>query len=102
MSNRKLPRLNTAAMEHNPEVGDQLQTTLVFANRRSHTETADSKQTESAARTQAELRSLLDALWQAINGIEEKAPHAPIERELLILDSVAEAFETMISEPGCH
>jgi hypothetical protein len=101
MSNRKLPRLNTAITEHNPEVGQQLQTTLFFASGR-HAEIPDAKQTDSVARTQAELPPLLDALWQAINLIEEKAPNAPIERELLILDNVAEAFEKMISEPGCH
>jgi hypothetical protein len=103
MSNKQhLRRENSGIAEHNPEAGQQQQTTLVFANRRDHTETADPKQSESVARTQAKLPSLLDALWEAINAIEEKAPNAPIERELLILDNVAEAFEKMMSEPSCH
>ena len=48
---------------------------------------------------QTELRSLRDALWEAINGIEEKAPDALIERELVILDRVADALTTMMCEP---
>jgi hypothetical protein len=45
---------------------------------------------------QTELRSLRDELWEAITGIEEKAPGALIERDLVILDSVAEALGRMM------
>jgi hypothetical protein len=51
------------------------------------------------AGTETELRSLRDALWEAINGIEEKAPGAHIERELVILDRVAEGLGKIMTEP---
>jgi hypothetical protein len=51
---------------------------------------------------QRELRSLRDALWQAINGIEEKAPGALIECDLVILDSVAEALGSIMSDPSLN
>jgi hypothetical protein len=44
---------------------------------------------------QTELRLLRDALWEAINGIEEKAPGALIESELLILDRIADELGRM-------
>jgi hypothetical protein len=54
------------------------------------------KQTDFEDGTQTKLRSLRDALWEAINGIEEKAPGAPIERELMILDHLAEGLGNVI------
>ena len=53
-----------------------------------------------AGEAQTELRSLRDALWEAVNGIEEKASGAPVERELVILESVADAFDRLICELG--
>jgi hypothetical protein len=50
---------------------------------------------------QTELRFLRDALWEAINGIEDNAPGARIESELLILDRVADALGRMM-EPNRH
>jgi hypothetical protein len=48
---------------------------------------------------QMELRSLRDALWEAINNIEENASGAPIERDLVILDRVADALASIMSDP---
>jgi hypothetical protein len=47
---------------------------------------------------QAELRSIRDALWEAINGIEEKAPNAIVAVELVILDHVADALGKIMLE----
>jgi hypothetical protein len=69
-----------------------------LANGKYSAETSYSKQTSSAAGTQTELRSLRDAIRGAINAIEEKAPHAPIERELVILDRVADELGNMMCE----
>jgi hypothetical protein len=74
--------------------------TSTVANDTDSVERPDStKQTDLAAGTQTELRSLRDALWEAINGIEEKAPGALIERELVILDRVAERLGNTTSKP---
>jgi hypothetical protein len=61
-------------------------------------ETFSSMPTDSEAGPQAELRSLRDAICGAINAIEENAPHAPIERELVILDRVADELGNMMCE----
>jgi hypothetical protein len=48
--------------------------------------------------TTASMLALRDALWEGLDGIEEKAPGAPIECELMILDRVAERFGNTRSE----
>jgi len=48
--------------------------------------------------TTASMLVLRDALWEGLDGIEEKAPGAPIERELIILDRVAERLGNTTSE----
>jgi hypothetical protein len=88
---RKSPGRDTGTTEHNA-LGREARTLSNFANAQNAVENPDSAQIDLAAGTQTELRSLRDALWEAINGIEEKAPGAPIERELIILDRVAEGL----------
>lgn len=44
------------------------------------------------SKLETELRSLRHALWETINGIEENASDACIERYLVILDRVGEAL----------
>jgi hypothetical protein len=68
------------------------------ATSKSLTEGKDCTQTErvTPGGLQTELRSLRDELWEAITGIEEKAPGALIERDLVILDNVAEALGRMM------
>ena len=63
-----------------------------------HSLLSDRSRIEAGSETK--LRSLRDALWEAVNGIEEKASGAPVERELVILEYVAEAFDKMMCEPG--
>jgi hypothetical protein len=48
---------------------------------------------------QTELRLLRNALWDAINSVEENASGAPIERDLVILDRVADALGSIMSDP---
>jgi hypothetical protein len=94
---RESPR-RTVTTEHN-ELCRKAQTLSKFANAQNLAENPDSAQTDLAARTQTELRSLRDALWEAINGIEAKAPGALIERELIILDRVAEGLGNIVQDP---
>jgi hypothetical protein len=82
----------------------------VKAAGKSLTEGKDCTQTKKGTPggLQTELRSLRDELWEAITGIEEKAPGALIERDLVTLDSVAEALGRMMKpeaeyvEPMCN
>jgi hypothetical protein len=89
---------NIVRTEHN-EVGREAKTASSFANGKNHIENPYANQIEGEPRTETQLRSLRDALWEAINGIEEKAPAAYIERELAILDRVAEGLGKIMAEP---
>jgi hypothetical protein len=89
---------NIVAAEHN-ELGREATVASSFAKGKNHIENPYSNQIEVDPRTETELRSLRDALWEAINGIEEKAPAAHIERELVILDRVAEGLGKIMAEP---
>jgi hypothetical protein len=91
---RESPGRNAVATEHNFELSREPQMASSFRNE--HPD--DSKQTDSEGGRQTELRALREALWEAINGIEEKAPGAPIERELIILDHLAEGLENIMYE----
>jgi hypothetical protein len=93
------PGRNTVTPERKTERGRKTQTLSNFANAQNLVENPDLAQTDLAAGTQTELPSLSDALWEAINGIEEKAPGAPIERELMILDRVAEELGNVVTRP---
>jgi hypothetical protein len=93
------PGRNAVATERKSKRGRQTQTLSNFANAQNLVENPESAQTDVAAGTQTELRPLRDALWEAINGIEEKAPGAPIERELMILDRVAEGLGNLVTRP---
>lgn len=95
---RKSLGLDTVTTEHN-ELCRKTQTVSNFANAQNAVENADLEQTDLAAGTQTELRSLRDALWEAISGIEAKAPGALIERELIILDRVAEGLGNIVQNP---
>jgi hypothetical protein len=90
---------NTVTTEHN-ELGREAKTSSSFADEKNHIEDPYSNQTKVQPGTETELRSLRDALWEAINGIEEKAPGAHIERELVILDRVAEGLGNIVTEPN--
>ena len=96
---RKWPGPNAVTTEGKSELIRAARTTSKAAN---DTESVQgpysTKQTDSGNGTQTEVRSLRDELWEAINGIEEKAPGAPIERELIILDRVAERLGNTTSE----
>jgi F0F1-type ATP synthase alpha subunit len=89
---------NIVTTEHN-ELGREAKPASSFANGKNHIENPYSNQIEVEAGTETELRSLRDALWEAINGIEENAPAAHIERELVILDRVAEGLGKIMTEP---
>jgi hypothetical protein len=95
---RESPGRKAVATEHNIELIREAQTTpSTVANGENSVESPYStKQTDLGAGTQTELHSLRDALWEAINGIEEKAPGAPIEREMTILDRVADLLGNMM------
>jgi hypothetical protein len=90
---------NAVATERKSEGGRKTHPLSNFANVQNLVENPKIAQTDLAAVTQTELRSFRDALWEAINGIEEKAPGAPIERELVILDGVAEGLGKCMAEP---
>jgi hypothetical protein len=95
-----LPGHKAVATERNSELIRAATTTSTVANNTESVERPDStKHTDLTAGTQTELRSLRDALWEAISGIEEKAPGALIERELVILDRVAEGLGNIVTEP---
>jgi hypothetical protein len=94
---------NAVPTDDNIELSRAAQTPSGLANGRNNAENPDdSKQTDSEAGTQTELHSLRDVLWEAINGIEEKAPSAPIERELMILDRVADGLGKMMCKADAH
>jgi hypothetical protein len=92
------PGRKAVATEHN-ELCRKTQTLSNFANAQNAVEKAELEQTDLAAGAQTELRSLRDALWEAISGIEAKAPGALIERELIILDRVAEGLGSIAQNP---
>jgi hypothetical protein len=90
---RESPGSNTVRTEHD-ELYRKTQMLSNLANAQNAVENPKMAQNDLAAGTQTELPSFRDALWEAINGIAEKAPGAPIERELMIFDPVAEDWET--------
>jgi hypothetical protein len=89
---------------------DKLSKAAVKPAGKSLTEGKDCTQTErvTPGGLQTKLRSLRDELREAITGIEEKVPGALIERDLVTLDSVAEALGRMMEpeaeyvEPMCN
>src|SRR5947209_20630785 len=93
---RESPGRNGVASEGKIELSREAQTSSSFSNGNNNTENPYSKQTDLEHGSQTELQSLRDALWEAINGIEEKAPSAPIERELVILDHLADRLGNSI------
>jgi hypothetical protein len=94
------PGRKAVATERKSELIRAAKTASTVANGKDSVERPYStKQIDLGSGTQTELRSLRDALWEAIDGIEEKAPGAPIERELVILDRVAERLRNTIPEP---
>jgi hypothetical protein len=97
---RDLPGRKAVATEGKSELIRAARATSMVANDTDSVERPYStEQTDLAAGRQTQRRSLRDALWEAINCIEEKAPGAPIERELIILDRVAEGLGNVVTEP---
>jgi hypothetical protein len=95
---RESPGRNIVPTEDNIELSRAAQTPSGVANGRNNAEDPTSRQTDSGGGRQAELRSLRDALWEAITAIEEKAPGAAIERELVILDHLADGLGDIMYE----
>jgi hypothetical protein len=93
---RESPRRNAVPTPDKIELSREAATVSGLANGKNSAGTFSfySKQTDAEAGTQTKLRSIRDAVWEAINGIEEKAPGAPVERELVILDRVADESKT--------
>jgi hypothetical protein len=98
INERESPRRNAVATKGEIERTSAARTAWSFANPQDIAENRNSKQTDLGAGMQTELHSLRDVLWEAINGIEEKAPGAAIERELTILDSVADRLGNKMCE----
>jgi hypothetical protein len=98
INERESPGRNAVPTQDKIELSREAETPSGLANGKNSAGTF-SKQTDLlGGGTETKLRLLHDAIWDAINGIEEKAPGAPIEYELVTLDHVAEELENMMCE----
>jgi hypothetical protein len=93
---RESPRRNAVPTQDKIELSREAETSSRLANGKNSAVTFYSKQTDSEAGTQTKLRSLRDAIWEAINRIEEKAPGTPIHPELVTPDRVADELGSMM------